>query len=111
MTHIIYGDFCSSSNDGKKKKEHTQKMIHNNNNNKKKQQILMQIRKNTIKQFLFAKAVAIACLVPHLVFHAVIYDLSVGRLYNGDVDHEILKTYKIFIIKYVYQYLYVYVCV
>lgn len=26
-------------------------------------------------------------------------------LYDGDVDHEILKTYKIFIIKYVYQYL------
>lgn len=39
--------------------------------------------------------------MPHLVFHAVIYDLSVGRfVYDGDVDHEILKTYKIFIIKY-----------
>lgn len=41
----------------------------------------------------------------HLVFHVVIYDLPlmcrVLLLYVQYTDHEILKTYKIFIIKYV----------
>lgn len=51
----------------------------------------MQIRKNTIKEFFFCQQMCLS----HLVFYAVIYDLSCVC----DVDHEILKTYKIFIIK------------